>query len=159
MVDLAAIGDRLAEDFHLGARLAAKGKKVALSTQVAVLDSDLMTWRDYWRHQQRVAVTYRACNPIGFAPQVLVHSMTWSLVAVLTGGCGGLLVALSSWAICIVAARISLRESGFSLPLLMVVIPVAGLVETACWVLSWRASEVWWGGRPWPVSWTGKLKR
>jgi ceramide glucosyltransferase len=158
-VDLAALGDELAEDFHLGARFAANGKKVALSNQIAVLDSDPLTWRDYWRHQQRVAVTYRACNPFGFAAQVAVHSMTWALLGVLTGGCAGFLVALGVWAACVAAARKSMPESGFSVPWLVVLVPAAGLVETACWILSWGTPQVWWGGKWWPVSWNGKLKR
>jgi len=78
-----AFGDTLAEDHQLGAALAKAGRKVNLSRQVATLDSDAMSWIDYWRHQRRVAVTYRAANPVGFAGMVITQGIAWVMAACL----------------------------------------------------------------------------
>ena len=159
----AAFGDFLAEDNRLGAALAKAGRTIRLSAQVAVLDSDPLTWRDYWRHQRRVAVTYRVVNPAGFAGMLFTNG----LVA------GALLIALAPGGenrtgICVLfAAAIQLtrwmafrdlgKTLGFSIPSLFPVMLAASAVEIACWVAAWGDRRVWWAGRRWGVGRAGRL--
>ena len=158
----AAFGDFLAEDNRLGAALAKAGRTIRLSAQVAVLDSDPLTWRDHWRHQRRVAVTYRVCHPAGFAGMIFTNG----LVA------GALLLALAPGGtrkeICVLfVAMIQFtrwlwfRDLGktlrFSIPWLFPVMLAASAVEIACWCAAWCDRRVWWAGRRWRVSRAGRL--
>jgi len=76
-------GEGLAEDHELGVALTKAGGSVCLSRELVSLDSDPLTWSDYWRHQRRVAVTYRAANPAGFAGVLLTFGPVWSLACLL----------------------------------------------------------------------------
>ncbi len=159
----AAFGDFLAEDNRLGAAMAKAGRTIRLSAQVAVLDSDPLSWRDYWRHQRRVAVTYRVCNPAGFAGMILTNGLL----------AGGLLVAFAPGGgrrteICVLFAALihftrwmwfcdlgkALR---FPIPWLFPVMLAANAVEIACWCAAWCDRRVWWAGRRWRVSRAGRI--
>ena len=158
----AAFGDFLAEDNRLGAALAQAGRTIRLSAQVATLDSDPLTWRDYWRHQRRVAVTYRVCQPAGFAGMILTNGLVASALLIALGGHvasdGCLLFAtmiqLARW--------LWFRELGkalrFPIPWLFPVMLAAGAVEIACWCAAWCDRRVWWAGQRWHVSRAGRLK-
>ena len=159
----AAFGDFLAEDNRLGAALAKAGRTIRLSAQVATLDSDPLTWRDYWRHQRRVAVTYRVCSPAGFAGMVFTSGLVASvlLIALAPGGRerAGIYVLVAA---AIQFARwIWIRDLGkalrFSVPWLFPVMLAAGVVEIACWCAAWCDPRVWWAGRRWRVSRAGRL--
>jgi hypothetical protein len=158
-----SFGDFLAEDNRLGAALANAGRTIRLGAPVAVLDSDALTWREYWRHQRRVAVTYRVCNPAGFAGMLLTLSIPASglfvgLAWIASGrfwipvGVVGALQLLR-W---IFAQRMA-KALRFSVEPLFPVMLCAGLVETLCWVLAWCASSVWWAGKRWRVAPGGRL--
>ena len=168
--DVAAVGgwqafaSDLAEDNRLGAAFAAAGKAVRLSAHVATLDSDPLSWRDYWRHQRRVAVTYRASNPAGFGGMIFTQIWPWcALLAVVSpaegfgywNACGFLTLML---VIRTVAAHETARVLDFRVPWLPLLVPVATLVESLCWFASWGSRSVWWGGRRWRVSFRGRLR-
>ena len=168
-IDLASVGgwavfsDELAEDNRLGAAFAKEGRSIRLSQQVATLESDPLTWREYWRHQRRVAVTYRICNPAGFAGMIFTHSV-WA---------GALLIALPplepEWrGICLlmwiamqlqrwVSFRGVAKSIAFPRARLLFAMLVSDLVETVCWALAWISPSVWWAGKRWSVSREGKL--
>ena len=161
----AAFGDFLAEDNRLGAALAKAGRTIRLSAQVATLDCDPLTWRSYWRHQRRVAVTYRVCKPAGFAAMIvmngLVASLAWTLLAVL----GPKSIPIIRPLLCIVIIQFLrcafFRGTGkvlrFPIPWLFPVMLAADAVEIACWCAAWCDRRVWWAGRRWRVSRTGRL--
>ncbi len=146
-----ALGDTLAEDHRLGAALAKAGGTIRLSRQIATLDSDAMSWRDYWRHQRRVAVTYRAANPAGFAGMVLTQGIAWCIAMWFVWPPSAfvyLALFVAVW------VRVG-RERGMAKVLqfrflsrwFWIGLPVASAVEAVCWVLSWFSSRVWWSGR------------
>lgn len=161
----AAFGDFLAEDNRLGAALAKAGRTIRLSMRVATLDSDPLTWRDYWRHQRRVAVTYRVCNPAGFAGMILTNDIVglgaWVLFAALAAKpvpIAGLmlflvLLPLTRWR----AFRRIGKALRFQFPQLFPVMLAASAVELACWCAAWGDRRVWWAGRRWQVSRDGRL--
>ena len=168
--DLAAVGGweafgaEMAEDNRLGAALAAEGKTIRLSTHVATLDSDPLSWRDYWRHQRRVAVTYRASNPAGFAGMIFTHIWPWCalLAAICPAGGFGFWSASGFLALLLVFRAVAAHETSralhFRVPWLPLLVPVATLVESVCWFASWGTRSVWWGRRKWRVSFRGRLK-
>lgn len=150
--------DELAEDNRLGAALVNAGKSVGLSREVATLASDFLTWRDYWRHQRRIAVTYRICNPAGFAGMICTHGVSFAF----------LLVFLRLWSpgawlllgITLVCRLWTLNRLGvllrwrfaFRVPATI----LASVVETSCWASAWFSTSIWWAGRRWRILRTGE---
>ncbi len=158
----AALGDFLAEDNRLGAALAEAGRTIRLSAQVATLDSDPLTWRDYWRHQRRVAVTYRVCNPAGFAGMILTNGLVGSaLLAVLAPESMFIAICLFLIVMIQLARSVFFRALGkvlrFPIPWLFPVMLAADAVGLACWCAAWCDRRVWWAGRRWGVSRPGRL--
>jgi ceramide glucosyltransferase len=154
-----AFAHDLAEDNRLGQALAAVGRTIRLSTAVVTLESDLLTWRDYWRHQRRVAVTYRVANPAGFAGAILTQGVTiglllacWRVTETWTW-----VLWLSVFLARYFAAQRAARKLGYAIKFLMLVVFVSSLVETACWGLSWSTQRVWWSGKFRPISSRGRL--
>lgn len=158
----AAFGEFLAEDQRLGAALAAAGKPVALSRHIVRVESDPLTWRAFWRHQRRVAVTYRAANPAGFAGLILTQGLSISLMLLPFLGVGEdwqvlggawLAAFLIRWA----SVSLMARRLGFEIPFLPWSLFGIGMVETLCWALAWISPAVWWAGSRWRVSSGGRL--
>ena len=160
----AAFADELAEDNRLGAALTKAGRTIRLSQQVVTLESDPLTWREYWRHQRRVAVTYRICNPAGFAGMIFTHSVAAGVLLValppLQPGwrwvwlAMGVAVQLQRWLV----FREVAKAIGFPLAWSFFTMPVSGLVDAVCWALAWISPRVWWSGKWWRVSREGKLR-
>ncbi len=164
--DLEAVGgwgafrDDLAEDNRLGQALATAGRTILFSAQVVTLESDPLSWCDYWRHQRRVAVTYRVANPAGFAGAWLGQGVTTSLLLALlrpmeiwTWALFGIVFA-SRW----LTARGLAQNLAFRITRLAPTVLLASLVETACWLSSWGTRSVWWGGVRWRISRRGRLR-
>jgi ceramide glucosyltransferase len=154
-----AVADDLAEDHRLGKELAAAGRSVDLCSEVVTLESDPLSWRDYWRHQRRVAVTYRVANPWGFAGASLSHGVTTAFLLV---WCRPL--EIWTWSLCAgvflmrwITAHFAARKLGYPLRSLGMIVFVASLVESACWLLSWTSHRVWWSGRFRTISRSGRL--
>jgi ceramide glucosyltransferase len=153
----AAFGEELAEDNRLGEALAATGRSIRLSTEVVTLESDSLSWGDWWRHQRRVAVTYRAANPWGYAGSIVTHGESWALAMVFAGHAWGLALFFAVWAgRTALAARMASRI-GFDLRGLPLAVLGASLAGTVCWVANWGARAVWWGGRRRRVHFRGRL--
>lgn len=154
-----SLADRLAEDYELGARLAARGRVIRLSRTILELESDPLSWREYWRHQMRVAVTYRAATPAGAAGMILTRG--FSLCALIA------LISPDMWTLAATLFAAGLHLSGVAAqatrlgiapgPWLAASLP-ADVIETACWTLSWATRRVWWAGKWRPISWRGKLR-
>ncbi len=161
MGGFAAVGDELAEDNRLGVALADAGCTVRLGAQIVTLASDELSWRDYWRHQRRVAVTYRVVNPAGFAASIVTHGLPLSLLAMLSphssAPLAGAALFLCAWMVRWIAARTAARALAFPMPRFARTVLLASFVETACWIASWFSRRVWWSGRWWHVSRRGKL--
>lgn len=153
-----AFGHCLAEDQRLGEALVNSGHSVRLSRQVATLDTDLLTWRDYWRHQRRVSVTYRVANPAGFAGVLFTFGPVWSLACLSYFYEPWLLLgAAATIAFRFYRVRRSMRMLGFSVNGWGAALSAASFVEALCWLFSWISSRVWWSGRWWRVNAKGGL--
>jgi len=159
-----AFGDFLAEDRELGAALAARGCKVRLATLVATLDADPLTWRECWRHQRRVAATYRVSAPAGYAGMWITHGVTAALVLALGAAfVPDWRIAGGSWAVCclllraLAAARLA-RALDFPVRQLALVMLPAGLLESATWLRGWWPGRIWWSARWWRVGRDGRLE-
>jgi len=156
-----AFGEELAEDQRLGEALAQQGQRIRLSRQVATLDSDAMSWGDYWRHQRRVAITYRAAQPGGFAGVLFTFGPAWSALCLPFAWSYPWFIIAAGLAIVCRAWRVqhSMQLLDFSIPATMATLVIASAVEALCWLLSWFSTRVWWSGRWWQVRFRGGLSR
>jgi ceramide glucosyltransferase len=80
-----AVQDYVADDYQLGARVAALGYKVALVRTVVETDLGGEKWGEVWRHQLRWARTIRVSRPGGYFGYVVTHATLWALVALAAG--------------------------------------------------------------------------
>jgi ceramide glucosyltransferase len=155
----AVLGVELAEDQRLGALLAANGRTVRLSEVVLDLEADPLTWRDYWRHQRRVAITYRVATPAGAAGMVLTRGFTLCLLLAvvfpsrLTWTNAALAAALHVLAVMTQAAWLRCKCGPWVFLAL-----IADSVEAACWALAWGSRRVWWGGKWQAITWRGQFR-
>ena len=150
------LGADLAEDHQLGALFTAQGRTVRLSRNILTLDSDPMTWREYLRHQHRVAVTYRAATPAGALGLPVLHTLGFAALAVALHPPFwklALLIAL----VRIATAAASARLLRFRIPGLPIVVLKSAIIESAMWLVAWLPSRVWWAGRWRRVGWRGRL--
>jgi ceramide glucosyltransferase len=155
-----SFGEDLGEDQRIGAALVRAGQVVHLSRHVATLDSDAISWREYWRHQRRVAVTYRAGNAAGFAGMAVTYGPVWGLL-------GFLMCPRPVFAVALVATFVfrawrvwrTMRLVDFEVPGMLAALGVTSVVEALCWARSWFPTRVWWSGRWWRVDFRGKFSR
>jgi ceramide glucosyltransferase len=154
----AALGGQLAEDNLLGTSLAAAGRTIRLSRQVVALECDPLGWRDWWRHQRRMAVTYRSAQPWGYAGSVVTHGESWALMLLAAGYPWAVALFFAVWVGRVALARHIARRIGFELPGLSLAVLGASLAGSLGWVLSWGTRRVWWGGQRRRVSFRGKME-
>ncbi|HXA05562.1 MAG TPA: bacteriohopanetetrol glucosamine biosynthesis glycosyltransferase HpnI, partial [Bryobacteraceae bacterium] len=87
--DLEAIGgfeallDYLADDYELGRRMAATGKKVELSAATVTTFLPAYTLRQFFRHQLRWSRTIRDARRGGYAGLLFTFGLPWALATLL----------------------------------------------------------------------------
>ncbi|MBC8002860.1 MAG: glycosyltransferase [Opitutaceae bacterium] len=70
----------LADDYQLGQRLAANGRRIELCPIPVDCRETPLTWRDAWQHQLRWARTIRACQPFAFFLSIVGNATFWPLL-------------------------------------------------------------------------------
>lgn len=78
--------DHLADDYELGARIAAAGYRIALSSETVETAVPAYRWRGFFSHQLRWLRTVRDARTWGYAGLVVTHGLGWALLNVLAGG-------------------------------------------------------------------------
>jgi ceramide glucosyltransferase len=90
--DLASIGgfeallDYLADDYELGRRIAATGKRIELSPATVVTFLPAYTVGQFFRHQLRWSRTIRAARRSGYFGLLFTFGLPWALATLLTAG-------------------------------------------------------------------------
>jgi ceramide glucosyltransferase len=106
--DLEAIGgfevllDYLADDYELGRRIAATGKKVELSTAIVTTFLPAYTMPEFFRHQLRWSRTIRDARPSGYTGLLFTFGLPWALITLLAA-CG------AGWAWTLLAITLVVR--------------------------------------------------
>jgi ceramide glucosyltransferase len=80
-----AIGDYLADDYQLGARITALGLHVAFADTIVETTLGAGNWSDVWRHQVRWSRTIRVSRPSGYYGYVVTQATFWASVAAAAG--------------------------------------------------------------------------
>jgi ceramide glucosyltransferase len=154
--DLEAIGgfeallDYLADDYELGRRIAASGKRVELSVATVSTFLPAYTMRQFIRHQLRWSRTIRDARPWGYAGLLFTFGLPWALLALLMAHgapWAWTLLALTFAARLVVgfmAAVVVLSDRQFFRYILL--LPVRDLIAPLAWAASFMGNRIHWRG-------------
>jgi ceramide glucosyltransferase len=140
---LAAIREYLADDYQLGARITALGKRVALSDSVVETNLGAGSWRDVWKHQLRWSRTIRVSRPAGYFGYLVTQSTFWCLIAATLGHWKFAIVGL---AVRLVAAAAAMAALGDVRVAALWLVPLRDLFGLAVWAAGLVGTEVEWRG-------------
>jgi ceramide glucosyltransferase len=152
----AAIESYLADDYQLGARIAALGYRVALSDVVVETNLGGASWGEVWRHQLRWSRTIRVSRTAGYYGYLATQATFWSAVAALAGhwAVAGAVIAVRM-AAGLVTGRLVLGDRQVSR--YWYLIPLRDLWGFAVWVAGLGGETVEWRGLRLKLSSDGKI--
>ena len=78
--------DQLADDYQMGARIAAAGYQIRLTTEVVETSVPAYTFAGFWNHQLRWARTVRDSRRWGYAGLIFTHALPLAAANVLASG-------------------------------------------------------------------------
>ncbi|HWF10142.1 MAG TPA: bacteriohopanetetrol glucosamine biosynthesis glycosyltransferase HpnI [Bryobacteraceae bacterium] len=151
----AAIREYLADDYQLGARIAALGKRVALSCSVVETNLGAGSWGDVWKHQVRWSRTIRVSRPAGYFGYAVTQLTFWCVVAALLGQWRIAAVGLT---VRLIAAATALSALGSLTPGHVVLSPCRDLFGFAVWAAGMAGREVEWRGIRFELSPDGRIR-
>jgi ceramide glucosyltransferase len=156
-----ALGSYLADDYQLGHKIAALGKKIALTRIVVECWSGPMNWSSLWKYQLRQARTIRSCQPLPYFFSILNNATLWPLLWLIISPApttvlflgGALLFRMAS------AAQNERRLTGSwgHLPYVWL-IPLKDLFHVILWAGAFLGNKVHWRGNVLRIGSGGKLK-
>jgi ceramide glucosyltransferase len=150
-----AIREYLADDYQLGARIAALGKRVALADTVVETNLGAGSWRDVWKHQVRWSRTIRISRPAGYFGYLATQVTFWSILA---AACGYPETALAGLAIRFAAAFFALRALRVEGKAQLALVPLRDLFGFAVWCAGLAGNEVEWRGSRFRVLRDGRMQ-
>ena len=157
------LSNYLADDYHLGNRVAARGYRLALSDLVVETVLAVGTWRRLFDHQLRWARTYRNCRPGGYFSSIVTHGTLWTTL--------NLLYNRFSPTACVLAALVygiriftasTTANRRLHAPLRFheaLLIPFKDLFVSVTWLLSFLGDTVHWSGCTFRVLKDGQMVR
>ena len=141
-----ALGDYIADDYHLGRLVQEQGLRIALLKEPVETSLTAETWGVVWRHQLRWARTIRASRPDGYAGLPVTNASLWGVLLLATPYWTfgvmllGLRIAAGSW-----LARVVFRDP---IPLgLLLLQPFRDLWAFAIWICGFAGNTVEWRGQ------------
>jgi ceramide glucosyltransferase len=138
----AAIREYLADDYQLGARIAALGKRVVMADTVVETNLGTGSWKAVWKHQVRWSRTIRVSRSAGYFGYLVTQATFWCLMAALFGHP---VWALAGLVVRYAAAGAAMRALKFRSSL-AVAIPLRDLFGFAVWCAGVFGTEVEWRG-------------
>ena len=151
----AAIGDYLADDYQLGARIHSLGLQIVFADTVVETNLGDGTWSDVWKHQVRWSRTIRVSRGGGYLGAVITHVTFWCVVAAL-GGEGW--IALACLAIRIAAGLVTARRV-LNAQAAWWLMPVRDLWGFAVWCAGLFGSTVEWRHQTLRLRSDGRIER
>jgi len=154
--DLEAIGgfeallDYLADDYELGRRIAAAGKRVELSAATVTTFLPAYTLRQFFRHQLRWSRTIRDARRWGYAGLLFTFGLPWALATLLAARGAEWAWALLAMtfavrmAVGFVAAIVVLNDNQFFRYILL--LPLRDLIAPFVWAASFMGNRIHWRG-------------
>jgi ceramide glucosyltransferase len=154
--ELEAIGgfevllDYLADDYELGRRIAATGKRVELSAATVTTFLPAYTMRQFFHHQLRWSRTIRDARRWGYAGLFFTFGLPWALLTLLASGGTGwawLLFAMGFAArlsVGLVAADVVLHDRQGLRSILL--LPLRDLIAPFIWAAGFMGNRIHWRG-------------
>ena len=166
--DLAAIGgfesflDYLADDYELGRRIVATGKRVELASMAVATFLPAYTLAEFWQHQLRWMRTVRDARRSGYLGFVFTFGLPWALAMLLATG-GAIwawgLFALTVGARLIVGIGVGLAALGDRQVLSnLFLLPVRDLLAPFVWAAGLVGNRIHWRGDEFVLR-QGRLRR
>ena len=151
----AAIRPYLADDYQLGASVAAMGRRVELSREVVETAMGSPSWGDVWRRHVRWSRTIRASRPAGHLGLVWTKATVWGLLSLVGPWRWIGAAALTARAVSAltVSRAVGAGWVGANLPLVY----LADLGAWAAWLAGLFGREVEWRGRTLRLDGQGRL--
>ena len=166
--DLASIGgfesmvDYLADDYELGHRISATGKRVELSAAIVATYLPAYTLGEFWRHQLRWSRTIRAARRWGYAGLLFTFGLPWALAALIAS-------SGATWAWVLFAAALTARllvGVGTASAVLrgrqvgrdLVLLPLRDLIAPLIWAAGLIGNRIHWRGEDFDLK-DGRLFR
>ncbi len=154
--DLRAIGgfeamvDYLADDYEIGNRIAALGKRVELSEVVVDTFLPAYSLRQFFDHQLRWARSVRGARSWGYAGLLLTFSLPWAMLALLAG-------RGAAWAWALFAVTVAARLAvGLTAAVAVLgdqqalrdlfLLPVRDLIAPILWAMGLVGNRISWRG-------------
>lgn len=138
-----SIREYLADDYQLGVRISALGKRVAMADTVVETNLGAGTWKDVWKHQIRWSRTIRVSRPGGYFGYVVTQATFWCGVAALAGFPW---LALAGVTVRLFAAAASLRALRVRQSVQFVNVLLRDLLGFAVWCAGLFGNQVEWRG-------------
>jgi len=154
--DLEAIGsfeallDYLADDYELGRRIAATGKRVELSAATVTTFLPAYTLRQFFRHQLRWSRTIRDARRWGYAGLLFTFGLPWALVTLLVAQGAAWAWALfaltcaARLAVGFVAAVVVLHDRQALSNIFL--LPLRDLIAPFIWAAGFLGNRIHWRG-------------
>lgn len=147
---LQVLRNHVADDYELGARVYASGRKVALMREVVATTVPRYSFRSFAEHQLRWGRTVRDARPLQFFGSVTLHAVPWAIATVIATGASLpslslLSVVLFLRVLVALTAGVGMLRDGQVLrdiPLL----PVRDCFSLLLWVWTYASDEVVWRG-------------
>jgi ceramide glucosyltransferase len=166
--DLVSIGgfeslvDYLADDYELGSRIAAVGKKVELRAETVATFLTSYNLRQFFNHQLRWARTIRDARRWGYTGLLFTFGLPWALATLVASAGAAWAWALLGMtfavrvALAYVAAVLVLDDSQFVRDIWL--LPLRDLIAPIVWVASFMGNRIQWRGDSFTLK-NGRLTR
>jgi ceramide glucosyltransferase len=160
--------DHLADDYHLGHRVALRGMKIELCPLVVECWESPSGWGQVWSHQLRWARTIRVCQPLPYFASILSNLTLWTVL--FGGACllvplppayalsSGMMVAAALVWRAIAAMDLQRRLNQSRIEARFVWMPwLKDLLGALIWIAAFVGTTVEWRGIRYRVGRDGKL--
>ena len=159
---LATLVDYLADDYELGARIAAQGLRVELSHEVVETSIHPWSFSGFLRHQLRWARTMRDARRAGYAGLVLSYGLAWACLNLVASGFSLFAFALFTLALLLrvsvaLGVGVGILRDRQVLRDLWLLVP-RDLIALCVWAWSYSADTITWRGQHFLLK-KGKLTR
>jgi ceramide glucosyltransferase len=154
--------DQLADDYELGARVAAAGYRVELCADVVETSVPAYGWRGFIDHQIRWLRTVRDARPGGYVGLIFTHGLGWAVINVIASGLSPLsfwLLAMSFFLRQAIAMTVG-AEVLFDRQVLafLWLLPLRDLIAMGLWVAGFAGNTIVWRGQRFVLH-KGKLQK
>jgi ceramide glucosyltransferase len=159
----------LADDYHLGRKVAASGGEIIFAQEPVDCFETQRSWGRAWDHQLRWARTIRVCQAVPYFFSILNNATFWPLLLLLASLCGDRGSGDAAVpVVCVIAVTIRIlsafylqwrlleRNPGLVGALLA---PVKDLLDVVIWAISFLGNTIEWRGDHYRILKDGDLER